>query len=102
MVKPGVRADWPWSAVAAFSIVVPIALICAYMALSRVAIPALKGWSDFVALFVCALAGAVPIFRLRSPRLQKILFTFVYIVLSVILLGMLAFTIDCSLFHDCD
>jgi uncharacterized membrane protein YGL010W len=91
-----------WTGVAAFSIIVPPALVAAYMMLSRVAIPRFKGWGDLAAVFACVLIGAIPIFRLRCGLLPKVVVSLLYISVGFMLLVGLAFAIDCSLFHDCD
>jgi hypothetical protein len=103
MVKPSHTVDGAGRiSSVVFSVIVPVALVSAYLLVSRIAVRSINGSGDFPALFVCALVGAVPIFRSRISLFCKIAFGFAYMVVVGMLLGMYALTVDCWLFHDCD
>ena len=91
-----------WLSAALLSIVVPLALMSAYLLLSRVAVPSVKGDADFIAVFVSAVAGAVTLWRPLYPRVFKVLFSVAYLPAVAMLLVLYGFTVDCALFHDCD
>ena len=91
-----------WLRCAAFSVIVPTVLFSAYLLVSRVAIPSIKGNADFLAVFASAVAGAVVLWRPAYPRAFKAAFSVIYFVLAAMLLVLYGFSVDCAFFHDCD
>jgi hypothetical protein len=91
-----------WLPSVAFGIIAPIFLFSVFLLVSRLIVRSLYGPGDFPALFISALAGALPIARSNCSILAKIGFTLLYVITFSILLGLYGFAIDCSVFHDCD
>src|SRR2546423_203838 len=91
-----------WITTVFLSVVVPVALFAAFMFVSRFALRSLYGRGDFPALFLCAAAGIVPIFRSRYSTLAKVGLAVAYICVFVTVVGMSAWWFDCLVLHDCD
>ena len=99
--RQGIQAN-RWITTVFLSVVVPVVLFAAFMFVSRFAVRSLYGPGDFPALFLCAAAGIVPIFRSHYPVLAKVGLAAAYICVFVTVVGMSAWWFDCWVLHDCD